>query len=89
MVASVISAKDGGLRRPRWHAAGLVPGWSRQSPRRDSENSRCCCRENRGTPGWARAGYPVLYSACGVARFQAISNAAVMSRMVRGSELKV
>ena len=30
-----------------------------------------------------------LYSACGVARFQASSNAATMSRMVRGSELKV
>ena len=30
-----------------------------------------------------------LYSACGVARFQASSNAATISRMVRGSELKV
>ena len=32
---------------------------------------------------------PTLYSACGTARCQAISNAATMSRMVRGSELKV
>jgi hypothetical protein len=33
--------------------------------------------------------YSILYSACGMARSQAIWKAATMSRMMRGSEVKV
>jgi hypothetical protein len=42
-----------------------------------------------GTPPASVRAWSLLYSACGIARSYAISKAAVMSRLVRGSELKV